>query len=43
MIILASLAAPSRKRFVVQQVQVEFEVSGRRACAVTDQPRSSQR
>ena len=37
------LVSPSRKRSAVQQLQQGFDVSQRRACAVVDQPRSTQR
>jgi putative transposase len=35
--------SPSRKRAAAEELQSEFTVSERRACAVLDQPRSSQR
>lgn len=35
--------SPSRKRAAVEELKSSFDVSERRACAVVDQPRSSQR
>lgn len=35
--------SPSRKRAAVEELKSSFDVSERRACAVIDQPRSSQR
>ena len=37
------MVSPSRKRAAAENLQEQFEVSERRACKVTDQPRSSQR
>lgn len=40
---LKKLVSPSRKRDVVGDLRQAFGTSERRACAVVDQPRSSQR